>query len=56
MMYDMPLAPFVSTEVLNNIATKVLEKSGLPGLAPIMPFIDSIIIEDYITKCRKDVD
>ena len=47
----MPLAPFVNTEVLNNIATKVLEKSGLPGLAPIMRFIDSIIIEDYITKC-----
>ncbi|MDF2686539.1 MAG: immR 3 [Clostridia bacterium] len=42
------IAPFISSKNLNEIAIEALNKKGLNALSPIIPFIDSKIIEDYI--------
>jgi hypothetical protein len=47
------IAPFISDILLNKLASEVLEKHGLNALSPIMPFIDSKIVEDYIRKHAK---
>lgn len=49
-----PLAAFVSTNVLNDMAIEVFKKDGLAGLTPIIPFIDTKMIEDYIIKNMND--
>jgi len=46
------LAPFMSDATLGKLAEDALEKYGLNALSPIMPFIDTKIIEDYIDKHR----
>jgi len=35
------------------VAKEVLEKDGLAGFAPIIPFIDIIIVEEYIMNNKK---
>jgi hypothetical protein len=47
------LAPFMSDATLGKLAEDALEKYGLNALSPIMPFIDTKIIEYYIDKHRK---
>ncbi|HCL04441.1 MAG TPA: hypothetical protein DHW61_18875 [Lachnoclostridium phytofermentans] len=42
-----------SSDVLNSVAKEVLEKDGLAGFAPIIPFIDIIIVEEYIMNNKK---
>lgn len=44
------LLPFASEDILNDIAREVIKKQGPEGLAPILAFIDSSIIEDYYRK------
>ena len=51
-VYGIPtnLLPFASEDILNDIAREVIKKQGPEGLAPILAFIDSSIIEDYYRK------
>ena len=44
------ITPFISEDVINEIARQALQKHGLSGVAPILPFIDSEVLEDYISK------
>lgn len=44
------IAPFVSSHYLNSLAQKALAEKGLSALSPILPFIDSKIIETYIKE------
>lgn len=46
------LAPFMSDATLSKLAEDALEKFGLNALSPIMPFIDTKIIENYIDMNR----
>ena len=42
------VTPFVSTAVLNRIAVEVLRQDGPRGIAPLLPFVDSRILVDYL--------
>ena len=44
------VAPFISSDLLNRLTKETLEKKGLIGIVPIMPFISHKIVEDYIDK------
>lgn len=44
------LAPFAGTETLNRIAAETLEKEGIAALTPLLPFIDSRILEDFLNN------
>ena len=45
-----PVAGFISSDLLNRLTKETLEKKGLIGIVPIMPFISHKIVEDYIDK------
>ena len=44
------LAPFAGMETLNRIAAETLEKEGIAALTPLLPFIDSRILEDFLNN------
>lgn len=44
------LAPFLSGHVVSEIAAMLLERDGLRAIAPLMPFVDQSVLEDYLDR------
>ena len=44
------IAQFVSEDVLSEIVIMEIEKNGFTNIMPLMPFIDSDIVSNYIRK------
>ena len=47
------IVSFISSDFLNRLAKEILDKIGLSGIGPLIPFVDSKILEEYIDE--KDV-
>lgn len=45
-----PIMPFVSDSVINSIAKRVVEKEGIRGLQPLLPFIETSVLEKFLRK------
>ena len=44
------IAPFLSEETVTELAAKYIKKHGLAGASPLMPFIDSDLLEKWLTE------
>lgn len=44
------LLPFMSGSAIGSIAKQVLDKDGLRGIQPLLPFVDSSILEKFIRE------
>ncbi len=44
------IAPFLSEETVTELAAKYIKKHGLKGAAPLMPFIDSYLLEKWLIE------
>lgn len=47
------IAPFVSKELINSLAIEAIKTRGLSGISSILPFIDTKILEEYLTNKGK---
>lgn len=44
------ILPFMSGSAVGSIAKQVLDKDGLRGIQPLLPFVESSVLEKYISE------